>query len=53
MTIEKNGRRLSLLIAGAAFSAVAITAVYAQSAEALDRPCERPGAAAESFGGPM
>ena len=31
MVMEKKGRRLSLLIAGAVFSAVAITTVFAQS----------------------
>jgi hypothetical protein len=31
MALEKKGRRLTLLVAGAAFSAVAITAVLAQS----------------------
>ena len=31
MVVEKEGRRIALLIAGAAFSAVAITAVFAQS----------------------
>jgi hypothetical protein len=31
MVVEKKGRRLSFLIAGAVFSAVAITAVFVQS----------------------
>jgi hypothetical protein len=31
MVVEKNGRRLTLLIAGAVFSAAALTAVFAQS----------------------
>jgi hypothetical protein len=31
MVVEKKSRRLSLVIAGTVFSAVAITAVFAQS----------------------
>jgi ferredoxin len=45
-----RSRRLTLQIAGAVFSAVALTTVYAPSAEAFDRPCNETRAAAERSG---